>query len=66
MQGEPLSGPFFGVFDPKGWCIAVGQSSADAVEVARQRLNLSTVQEVMNRCSVVHMDRDAGEQGPQP
>ena len=52
---------FFGVYDRKGTCMAVGRSSAEAVEVARRRLDLSTGQEVMNAYRVVQIGRDAYE-----
>jgi hypothetical protein len=46
---------FFGVYDHKGRCIAVGSSSNNAVEAARKRLDWNTGQEVMNAHSVVQI-----------
>ncbi|HEY0790262.1 MAG TPA: hypothetical protein VGD78_04280 [Chthoniobacterales bacterium] len=66
MSAVPGHDPFFGVYDRKGGCIAVGQSSDAAVEAARHHLALSSAQEVMNQCSVVHIDRGAYERFLQP
>jgi hypothetical protein len=54
----------FGVYDRKGRCVAVGTSSNEAVEAARERLDLNTGQEVMNGHSVVQIGRDAYDQHP--
>jgi hypothetical protein len=54
--------PFFGVYDRNGWCIAMGKSSDQAVETARHCLGLSTAREVINRCSVVRINRATYEQ----
>ena len=51
------SGPFFGVYDRRGHCVAVGQSSDEVVEAARARLNLSSRWDVLYWYKLVRISR---------
>ena len=51
------SGPFFGVYDRRGRCVAVGPSSDEVVEVARDRLNFSSRWDVLDWYKLVRISR---------
>jgi hypothetical protein len=59
MNGEvpSSSGPFFGVYDRRGRCVAVGQCSDDVVEAARDRLNLTSRWDVLYWYKLVRISR---------
>ena len=62
-SGPPSSsGPFFGVYDRRGRCIAVGQSSDEVVEVARDRLNLTSRWDVLYWYRLVRISRTEYQQ----
>jgi hypothetical protein len=59
MHGQlpSRSGPFFGVYDRRGRCVAVGLSSDEVVEVARDRLNFTSRWDVLDWYKLVRISR---------